>query len=574
MKRIIAVITLLVISSSCDEDFLNRVPQNSINQELVFEDEALVQANLNDIIGELPTGLYDNDTPGYGQDYMLASITDEARSKSGWVSSNTTVIKGALTPVSTPGLGIWNDAYTNIRKVNDLIKGLETSSLDENFIASVVAQARFCRAVFYFDLNRRYGGVPLVKEAQELTENPEDLFVPRSSTAEVYDFISVELSTIESQLENRSELPSGSISKQAALAFNARTLLYAERWAEAAAMADRIISGADNDGIDLFAPNPGSPEEAVENLRELFQSHGGNIEAVLEKQFVVGIRNHRFARGNWPVRWRSDNGGQTDPTQEIVDAFEMQATGLPITDITSGYDPDQPYTGRDPRFEAAIYYHGSPGPEGVAPRSGEPFIDMEWDNNNEGPGDVKDGNASITGYLVRKFVDGGDGFAPETSDIAYQNIRFAEVLLIFAEAENEANGPGTAVYNAINRIRTRAAMPDLPPGLSQSEMRDAIRHERRIELVFEGHRWFDLIRWEIAEEVLDGYQPKGVRIERKPGAPGKEDMPQLFDQTQFTYTYFDVGGRNQTFPASHNLLPIPQGEIDKFPTLIQQNPGY
>ena len=116
-------------------------------------------------------------------------------------------------------------------------------------------------------------------------------------------------------------------------------------------------------------------------------------------------------------------------------------------------------------------------------------------------------------------------------------------------------------------------MPDLQAGFSKDKMREAIRHERRIELVFENHRWFDLIRWGIAEEILDGYQPRGVRIERKAGAPSKDDMPQLFDQSQLTFTYFDVGGRDQTFPASHNLLPIPQGELDKFPEL-GQNPGY
>ena len=127
---------------------------------------------------------------------------------------------------------------------------------------------------------------------------------------------------------------------------------------------------------------------------------------------------------------------------------------------------------------------------------------------------------------------------------------------------------------AINRIRTRAAMPVLTTGLSKDEMREVIRHERKIELIFENHRYFDLIRWRVAKDVLDGYQPKGVKIERKSGAPTQADMPQLFDQSQLTFSYFDVGGRDQIFPTSNYLLPIPQSEIDKFPTLLNQNPDY
>ena len=572
-QKIYIIISLMLIATACEDDFLNRPPLDSINAGLVFNDEALVRANLNDLLGRLPSGHYNGGTAGYGSHYMLASITDEARSKSGWIPSNTTIIKGAMSPNSSPGLGIWNSSYSNIRIANDILKGLETSPLNDDFKTKIAVQVRFCRAMFYFDLARRYGGVPLVKEAQELSDDAADLFIPRSTQAEVYDFINTELNAIADQLPNLSEIASGNISKQAAIALNARTMLYAERWSEAAQLADRLISGSENDGLDLYKPNPSNPDEAISNMTELFQSHGGNPETILEKQFVEGGRTHQFGLGNWPVRWRSDWGGQTDPTQEMVEAFQMQTTGLPITDVASGYAPDMPYTGRDPRFYMSIYYHGAPGPEGIAPRSGEPFIDMEWDNFNEGPGDVKDGNASITGYLVRKFVDPGDGFGPTISDIAWQDIRFAEVLLIYAEAENEVNGPSTGVYDAINRIRRRASMPDLQTGLSKDEMREAIRHERRIELVFENHRWFDLIRWGVADEILDGYQPRGVRIERKAEAPGKDDMPQLFDQSQLTFTYFDVGGRDQTFPASHNLLPIPQGELDKFPEL-GQNPGY
>ncbi len=564
---------VLAMSVACNDDVLDIVPGDRFNSDQVFGDERLVQANLNNLLGRLPSGQYQGGTAGYGSSYLLASITDEARSKSGWIPSNTGIINAAINPTNSFGLGNWAAFYGHIRVANDFLKGLENSSLDKDIISLAAAQARFARAIFYFDLARRYGDVPLVIEAQELAEDPSQLFVPKSTRAEVYGFINSELSAIEDVLPDLTGIASGGVSAQAAIALNARTFLYAGKWQEAAAEADKLITGEDNNDLDLFGAEPANADEAVANLTELFRSHGGNPETILEKQYAVGGRTHAFGQGNWPVRWRNNNGGQTDPTQEIVDAFEMQATGLPITDLASGYSSDRPYTGRDPRFYMSIYYHGAAGPEGVSPSRGEPFIDMEWDNNNEGPGDVKDGNASITGYLVRKFLDPGDGFDPPTSDNAWQEIRFAEVLLIYAEAENEANGPSASVYNAVNRIRARSAMPDLPAGLSQDQMRDAIRHERRIELVFENHRWFDLIRWGIAADILDGYQPKGVRIERQASAPGKDDVPQLFDQSQLTFTYFDVPGRSQVFPAQLNLLPIPQAEVDKFPQL-GQNPGY
>ncbi|BDD11982.1 membrane protein (plasmid) [Fulvitalea axinellae] len=569
-------VLLLLAGTACDDDFLNKPPKDKINSDAVFKDMDLVQANLNEVLGRLPSGHFEGGK-GYGRYYMLGSITDEARSKSGWVKSNKVIIKGALSPTlsshNDTGLGNWNDLYKDIRAVHDLMKGLEDSPLDEEFKNKVLNQARFVRAIKYFDLARRYGDIPLLKEAQDVPDDYADLFVPKSKQSEIYAFVKAELDEIATQLPKLSDTPSGGISRQAAIALNARTMLYAERWAEAAAYADQLIWGDANDGLDLYKPEPATAEEAVANMRELFISLGGNTETILEKNYLEGSRKHSFDYGNWPVRWRGNNGGQTDPTQELVNAFEMQATGLPIDNPASGYNPEDPYKGRDPRFDMAVYHHGSPGPEGVAPRSGEPFIDMEWNKKNEGPGTIKDGNASITGYLVRKFVDPRNGFYPRESFTSWQEFRFAEILLIYAEAENEANGPSAKVYEAINRIRRRAMMPPLKAGLDKEGMRQAIRHERRIELVFESHRWFDLIRWRIARDVLDGYEPMGVKIERREGAPTVAEQEYLFDPSQLKFSYFKVGGRSQVFPESHYLLPIPQSELNKFPEL-GQNPGY
>lgn len=564
MKKLVYFLFLIVVITACSESFLDRQPLDKVSSTGVFQDESLLEAYLNNLQGRLPYGINGStDSAGYAQyPCMIASMTDEARAKSGWVQNNTIIIKGSITPTSSGGLDLWASAYRTIRIANDLLKGIDTSPLDEETTSVIIAKAKYVRAFTYFDLVRRYGDIPLIKEPQE---SDGDLLVGRTPKNEIYDFIYNELEAIVTELSNKSEVPAGTINKQAAIALNARAMLYAERWEKAAELADRLITGSFNDGINL------DPD-----YRNLFLSYGGNNETIMEMLSLPPLVGHSFGLYNWPVRWRSDWGGQTDPTQEFVDSYQMLETGLPITDPNSGYNPDRPYDGRDKRFYASIFYHGSEFSE-VAPSSGEPFIDMEWNNYNEGPGDPGKfhGAASITGYLVKKFADPADGFSPkgEEGKNSWQEIRFAEVLLIYAEAENEANGPSDKVYAAINNIRNRAGLPNLPSGLSKEEMRNKIRHERKIELAFENHRWFDLIRWGIAEDVLDGFVPHGIKIERKAGAPGHADQAQLFDPEMLNFTVFEVPGRAQSFPASHNLLPIPQSEIDKNPNL-NQNPGY
>ncbi len=572
MKNSISLLPLALVLFifSCNEDYLNLEPTDQLASTAVFTGEGLAGAYLNNIVGELPAGQYQSPGPGYGNSYMLASISDEARSKSGWVPSNAVVNTGNIQPNNLAGLDIWADAYSALRKANEFITELERSELSEDFKASAIPQINFVRGWFYFDLVRRYGGVPLLTVAQTLED--ENLFPSSASVEEIYDFISQELTLAAAGLPNKSEAPVGSLNRQAAIGLHARAMLYAERYQEAAGLSQSLISGDNNDGLALYGATPASAEEAEENYRQLFLSYGGNVETLYEMTFLPPERFHQFDRGNWPVRWRNDNGGQTDPTQELVDAFQT-GEGLDIDDPGSGYTLQDPYSNREPRFYAAIFYHGAEF-SGTMPSRGEPFIDMEWNAFNEGPGTQRDGNASITGYLVQKWADASLGFGPENvSRTAWQEIRFAEILLIYAEAENEMNGPSDAVYSAVNRIRTRAGLPDLDAGLDQEGMRQAIRHERRIELVFENHRWFDLRRWGIASQVLNTTFT-GIKIDRD-GVPtaGEGGPTHVFDPAQLTFETFQTGAFESVYPDQYDLLPIPLGEIEANPNL-RQNPGY
>jgi hypothetical protein len=237
-------------------------------------------------------------------------------------------------------------------------------------------------------------------------------------------------------------------------------------------------------------------------------------------------------------------------------------TGKPITDPASGYDPANPYKNRDNRFYATILYNGAPY-RGDTIRTFTP-----------GGKDSKDGpdnwNTSKTGYYLKKYMNdnyplqnpwGNAGFQP------WYYFRYAEILLNYAEAANEAYGPDAVApgatmtaRQAVNMIRTRASvnMPELPAGLSKDAMRDAVRYERRIELAFEEHRFYDVRRWKIAD-VTENKPAGGISITKS--------------GSNFVYTP-KVALDGRKFLVQHYWLPIPRAEIQASGNKIEQNPNY
>ena len=231
--------------------------------------------------------------------------------------------------------------------------------------------------------------------------------------------------------------------------------------------------------------------------------------------------------------------------------------GLPITDPTSGYDAQHPYVHREKRFYESIVYDGSFWYDDTI------FTRQGIGSPNEI--DLSDHNdATQTGYYLRKGLNdqitlGADNWNSGSSGQNYYYFRYAEVLLNYAEAQNEAVGPDGSVYTAMNTIRERAALPDLTTGLSQDAMRTAIRRERRVELAFEGKRYWDLIRWHIADINLNR-QIHGISIKAN-GAV-------------LSYAPINVPGGDHKFDAGKNyLFPIPQAAIDQNKKLTQ-NAGY
>ena len=246
--------------------------------------------------------------------------------------------------------------------------------------------------------------------------------------------------------------------------------------------------------------------------------------------------------------------GMLNPTQELIDDYAM-ANGKVISDPTSGYDPTDPYTDREPRFYETIVYDGS------LYKPGFPIITTRVGGTD--PIDQSGFTSTVTGYFTKKRIDPtvdiSSNYGAQSSYQNYTFFRYAEVLLSYAEAQNEATGPDQTVYDAVDEVRARGGLSGLPTGLSQADMRTAIRRERRVELAFEDKRFWDLIRWRIAEVNLNN-PLHGMLIEDVGGT--------------LTYTVVPAAGGDRKFTASKNyLFPIPQEALDKNTKLVQ-NPNY
>jgi hypothetical protein len=547
IRKIFFLLVVMVIMPflSCKKSFLDRPPLDRLSSSQTFTDKALTEAYLYNLYSTFLAGFTMYDGGGGGSlatngIMMTSNISDEARNKSDWIYSNTTVVPGLVSATDDP-LDFWGRAYQAIRIANNIILNIKTSPYEEAYKQRIESEARFIRASTYFFLARSYGDVPLITELQSL-DSLEGLLVKQTPQLDVYNFIDKELGEIGQILPSATNLApseSGRATREAAWALNGRVLLYAKNYTKSAEFSKKVMDA------NLFTLNA--------DYGQLFKSYGGNPEVIFEVLYNGAEQGHCFDVYNIPVGFELDYASQMDPTQEMVDAYEM-TNGLPITDPASGYDPNDPYKNRDSRLKASIFYQGSPPFKGRA-------LNMVLPDGEQAPNRMY--LCSITGYYIRKHLDETGTVVPTytKSKTSWKELRLGEVLLNYAEAQNEAGGPDQTIYNAINAVRARAQMPDLPTGLSQDEMRQRIIQERRVELAFENFRWYDLIRWKMSKTVLNDKYFTGMFITRN-GSGG------------LVYTRTLVDNRPKQYFLDRNyLLPIPQSEVEKNPNL-KQNTGY
>lgn len=535
---IFAVSSLLGMSSCID---LDRIPLNELSDKSFWKtpiDAEMAVSNLYDYL------------PYFDVDDAINS--DDAVHGIKWAAGK--VSKGIYDPADFS----WKGNYEAIRKANLVLdKANEIPDYPEAEKNKVLGQAYFFRALEYFDLIRSFGDVPYIDKALTLSDQAG---VKRAPKDEVYAKLMEDLDKAAEYLPVKWEASAyGRVTKGAALAMKARVALNFNKWNEAAENAKKVMDLGEYDLYD---------KENTGKYKELFwEKADGCNEFILVKQF-------KAPESDWfLIGWEAfptKGWGGINPTQSLVDAFEDK-DGSPIAN-SKIYDEKKPFDNRDPRLEVNVLHDGEEM-YGVT-------IKVAPLKSSGNTGIANHGDATATGYYQQKWLDpsidpSSDGWHMGKDGVI---IRYAEVLLTYAEATNELKPLDQGAFDAVNAVRKRVGMPELQktdPGkptycATQEDLRQRIRNEWRVEFALEGgKRQWDIRRWGIAKKVLNepflGLKYKLVDSpDAQPGDGGKICI--LYE------------GENLKLPGSkyedHNIIyPVPQSEYDLHPEL-GQNPGY
>ena len=559
MKKILYILTAALLAAGCN--FLDFDESSSdYTREDMYKTYSNIQRMLTNIYGYLPNkdiadvGSAMRECGSDDAEYADPDAGVQRFGNGNWSALNTVDDKWSL--------------YNGIRSANEFLESMETVDLsmykyDTNYqrwldhLAYYPYQARVLRAMFFFELARRYGDIPMpltmltAEEANEIEKTPFD---------EVIAFI------VNECTESAAHLPDtyvgmlndeiGRVTRGVALAVKAKALLYAasplhnpsgdrSKWQKAAAAAKELMD------LNLYRLDPAEKANNYTSPEVIFA--------------IMRSESQSFERYNFPVRFtegqRTSIAG-TYPTQNLVDAFQT-AGGYDITLTSNGWqtaDPDfdlsKPYEGRDPRFARTILANGMSFKGSTI----ETFVggrDYSATRSDLG---------TMTGYYLRRYIQETTSFTPEntvTNKHQWIVFRYAETLLTYAEALNEYLGNPTATegnfslsaQDALNLVRANAGMPEVRV-TSQSDFREAVRREWRVEFAFEDHRFWDVRRWDIGAATQG--QIDGVEITRT--------------GSQFSYRRITV--ENRTWTARQNLFPIPQSELFCNPNLNPQNTGW
>lgn len=441
----------------------------------------------------------------------------------------------------------WKESYEGIKTCHIFIDNIDqVPDLDPALKERMLAEVRFIRAFLFFRLSNHYGDVPLFDYNISLQEANT---LERSSREDVLAFVRSELNAIAPTLPQQGEYAErdkGRITQGAAMMLLAQTYLYENDWRNVATITEAIMNGQYGD-YELFPSYSGLflPENEY------------NEEVILDLGYTLTYRTWMEMYDGIPI----SVGGRINafaPTQELVDDYIM-LNGRAIDEPGSGYNEDNPYVNRDPRFAASIVHHGYRWRDGdgnvstiyIRPGSSEGVQGASSLDEYSGPGQ----NSTATGYYIRKYFDPE---APQGMDAGLNLIlmRYGDVLLMHAEAKNELGEMNQAVWDrTIRPLRERAGFTDtealsFPTG---GDLREIIRRERRTELFLEGTRIFDIRRWGIIETVMN-ITPRGARF--------------AANNTQ----YIQLEKRNFN-PERDYLFAIPQSQRDINPNLTQ-NPLY
>lgn len=531
MKKTYIYILFALSFFSCKKGFLDREPLDAYSNKSLWSSEKDVITALN--------GCYNGWEDIYNIFY-LDCASDNAYNQYPW-EGYTALGSGIASPSDGDVAVRWN--FSVVQKCNWFLENLESFTGSIDLKDRYISEVRFLRAYQFFIMSQLYGDVPLVLK-NITTEEANKL--PRDKKDDVTAFILKELGEIAPLLpESYDQSDVGRITKGAALALKARVELYNKKYKDAIADYKTIMGMSYSlfpSYVDLFRINNENNQEVILDIQYIKDKYSN---------WVVGVMPSNGAGG-----WSS-----IDPLQELVDAYEMK-NGKTIHESGSGYNENDPYTNRDPRLTATIQCSGQSSYSGGIFNS----LDEKINGQNNADYFMAGNNTSPTGYVVKKYISNLSDY-----DDVWNNglnaivIRYAEVLLSYAEAMIEENQIDNSVYDAINKVRKRAGMPEVNRAVynNQAKLRELVRRERRVELAMEGLRFFDVQRWQIGKEVMN----KTVYGTR-PGSVNMTTGAIKFSSPDYTTI------ETRIFADKNYLWPIPQKDVDVHKDPSYQNPGY
>lgn len=513
MKKILLATLLACSTFSCMDSLLDQTPLDQLSPETFYTNETEAKMGL--------MGIYSSFVDEWHQyDFM----SDNCYCHHSWQGS-LEFSEWKQNSSSSRARNKWAVAYRTIGRVNKFLTNIDKAPIDDATRNMMKGEARMIRAYFYADLVHFYGDVPLILEDLSL----EDAKVSRTSQMEVLKAATEDFDFAISNLPKVAPEP-GRATKGAALAFKARMSLYNKDWKNAAELCKQVID------LNVYSLYPDYGMIFDEN-------NENNSEVIFDIQYIKNVRVQP-----WPSTALSFTEWPTaGVTLSAIDSYNMKSNGKAITDPASGYNEQNPFADRDPRLSDTYVLPNEPF------IGGTPYIPAAQDGELQ------------TCFRPRKYADIENADRNNCS-INLILMRYADVLLMRAEALVEMNETGKEVYDLINQVRQRPSvmMPTVEKaegsGLGESKLREIVRHERRVEFGMEFTRYSDMRRWELKEAVADLWGFNKSKLS-DPSNPAKW----VFERIKIATRSFD--------PKKGWLWPIPLDEIQNNENLVQ-NEGY
>jgi len=609
--NILIIVSIIVMLFSCknQDEFLDKKPLGDYSEDAVWSDPALAQTFVN--------SMYRNALGFPFSIERLSDYSDESHFTPDWDVTNFN--KSLITSDGLLGWEVswatphtlhfrWDPLYSNVRRTSIFFSKIKDVPGDAAVISDLKGQAYFLRAWTYFYLTNLYGGVPIITKAYGLTD---EFTVARNTYDECIKYI---VGQCDSAVMNLSDTYSkdGHVTKGAVLALKSRVLLYAAsdlhnsaknsvvssgfskpdllgyvggdataRWTAAKTAAKAVI---DLGKYSLYKPAPATTDSVANNFVELFTSKGTSEDILL--QFFTPKTDEDWDGYN-PALYCGPNGyhnwGNNCPLGDLVDDYEMKDGSK--FDWNNPTHKANPYLKRDARFYATVLYEGvqwRKRPDDALKL--DPFSKIQvgyvYDaagkmikaglDTRSGP--IEDWNGGKSGYYVRKYVDPSVDPQYVKQDVPFKHIRYAELLMNYAEACIEL-GQDAEARTYINMVRKRAGQPDLAATVTGDALRQAYRHERRIEFAYEDQRFWDVRRWVIGAAAYHQTSRVDVRYVTTEASVASYRKADGSTYGAPIFSKADLGGDERAWNNKCYFFPIMRSEMNKNDKLIQ-NPGY